>query len=100
MRLVGLVALVLGAGFALLLAACGGSEADEGPPAILLVSTRDGDYAIFGMAADGGGQRRLTENPGDPATPAGLFFRTEPAWSPDAARVAFTSQREGTSTSM
>ena len=75
-------ALVLGS--ALLLAGCGGS--DNSDPDLLIVSTRDGDYAIFSMSASGGGQKRLTDNEVDPSTPQGLLFQIEPAWSPDARR--------------
>ncbi len=61
------------------------------------VSSRDGDYAIFGMAADGSHQRRLTSEKGDPATPRGLLFQVEPAWAPDASKIAFASSRDGRS---
>jgi Tol biopolymer transport system component len=79
---------------AVALAGCGGS-APKGPPALLFVSVRDGDYAIFGADADGGHARRLTEEKGDPSTPSGLFFQVEPAWSPDGTRIAFVSSRDG-----
>src|SRR6266508_2919190 len=75
-------------------AACGGS-APKGPPDLLFVSTKDGDYAIFGADARGKHLRRLTKEKGDPSTPQGLFFETEPAWSPDATRIAFSSRRDG-----
>ena len=62
---------------------------------LLFVSTKDGDYAIFGIDAQGKHERRLTKQKGDPSTPAGLFFQTQPAWSPDATQIAFVSRRDG-----
>jgi TolB protein len=76
------------------LAGCGASKPKE-PPALLFVSTKDGDYAIFGADAQGKHERRLTKEKGDPSTPEGLYFQTEPAWSPDGAQVAFSSRRDG-----
>ena len=71
----------------LLAAGCGGS----GEPGndLLFVSTRDGDYAIYGMDADGGSQGRLTDERGDTSTNAGIEFQVEPAWSPDGMRIVF-----------
>jgi Tol biopolymer transport system component len=85
---------VLCAAVAAIAGGCGGDE--EARPDLLFVSSRDGDYAIFEMNADGGAQRRLTPQQGDGSTPATLFFQVEPAWSPDASRIAFSSRRAGT----
>jgi TolB protein len=49
-------------------------------------SSRDGDFEIYVMAADGSNPRRLTKSPG---------LDARPAWSPDGKRLAFTSNRDG-----
>jgi TolB protein len=80
---------------ALLAAGCGGSSRPKGPPALVFVSVKEGDYAIYGANAAGKHVYALTEHKADPSTPRGLFFQTEPAWSPDGRELAFTSNRDG-----
>lgn len=83
---------------ALGVAACGGSKADPLASEIAFVTSRDGDYAIYGMRGDGSRQVRLTDNPvDDPHSPADVFFQYEPDWSPDGQRIVFTSRRDGKS---
>lgn len=53
---------------------------------IAFASDRDGNFEIYVMDSDGGGQIRLTENPGEDYSPA---------WSPDGTRLAFVSTRDG-----
>jgi hypothetical protein len=53
---------------------------------IAFASDRDGNFEIYVMDADGGGQIRLTENPAEDYSPA---------WSPDGSRLAFVSTRDG-----
>jgi Tol biopolymer transport system component len=79
---------------ALLAASCGGSGGAR--PDMLLVSTRDGDYAIYELDADGSNQHRLTDAESDSDEPAPVFFQIDPTWAPDATRIAFASRR-GTS---
>ena len=82
------------AAVASVLGGCGGDE--QARPDLAFVSTRDGDYAIFEMNADGSAQRRLTPREDTGASsPARLFFQVEPAWSPDASQIAFSSARSG-----
>jgi TolB protein len=88
-------AVVLAALAALLVAGCGGSSRPKGPPALVFVSTKDGDYALFGAEADGSNVRRLTKEKGDPSSSAGLFFQIEPQWAPDGKEIAFVSGRDG-----
>ena len=90
-RLLGAAALVAVLASA---ASCGGSGGAR--PDLLLVSTRDGDYAIFELDADGSGQQRLTDSDADPEGQQPVFFQIDPAWAPDASRIAFASRR-GTS---
>lgn len=79
----------------LVAAGCGGSSGPKGPPTLLFVSVKDGDYAIFGADANGKHAYRLSKEKGDPSTPQGLFFQGEPAWSQNGTRIAFTSNRDG-----
>jgi Tol biopolymer transport system component len=74
-------------------AGCGGASSHQVD--LIGVSTRDGDYAIFGMTATGEDQHRLTDERGDGSTFADLQFQTDPAWSPDGMKIAFASAREG-----
>ena len=80
--------------FVLLVAGCGGGSGSPGD-AMVFVSSQDGDYAIYGMSADGSNQGRLTDERGDLSTLEGVQYQTEPAWSPDGTKIAFASAREG-----
>src|SRR5437867_1910795 len=53
---------------------------------IAFASDRDGNFEIYVMDADGGGQTRLTEDASEDYSPA---------WSPDGRRLAFVSTRDG-----
>lgn len=62
------------------------SALTAGPGKIAFASDRDGNFEVYLMDADGGGQQRLTENPAEDYSPA---------WSPDGKRLAFVSTRDG-----
>ena len=80
--------------FAVLVAAGCGSSTKRSD--LLFVSSRSGPYAIYGMSANGDGQRRLTSDSLPQATgPAGLFFQVDPVWSRDGQLIAFGSDRSG-----
>ena len=53
---------------------------------IAFESSRDGQFEIYKMNSDGGGQTRLTTN---------AASDTEADWSPDGTKIAFTSLRDG-----
>jgi len=74
-------------------AGCGGD--DSGSPDIAFVSSRDGEYAIFTMSADGKGEQRLTPREGEAPEGESVFWQIDPAWSPDATKIAFVSARTG-----
>jgi Tol biopolymer transport system component len=79
---------------AVFLAGCGGGDSNRAD--LAFVSSRDGDYAIFVMSADGKGERRLTDAERPASNDAeSVFFQIDPAWSPDASKIAFASARNG-----
>jgi Tol biopolymer transport system component len=78
----------------LLLVACGGGGGEPRPD-LVFVSTRDGDYALYAMDADGRRQKRLSAEQDDLSTAAAVFFQLEPAFSPDGRRIAYSSRRAG-----
>ena len=47
------------------------------------------------MSADGKGEHRLTPREGEAPEGESVFFQIDPAWSPDATKIAFASARTG-----
>ena len=61
---------------------------DASTSRIAFASTRDGNYEIYVMNADGSATTRLTNN---------SARDDDPSWSPDGRRIAFRSTRDGNS---
>ena len=76
-------------------AGCGGGGSKD--PDIAFISSRSGYYAIYVMSAEGNGERQLTEREGSgsPTEGESVFWQIDPAWSPDATKIAFASARTG-----
>jgi Tol biopolymer transport system component len=53
---------------------------------IAFVSTREGNYDIYVMQADGTGVRRLTDH---------AAIEHDPSWAPDGRSIIFTGERDG-----
>jgi Tol biopolymer transport system component len=65
-----------------MLAGCAGKKQGT----VVFHSNRDGNFDLYVMADDGGGQRRLTDSP---------TYEVSPVWSPDGSRIAYSSNEDG-----
>ena len=63
-----------------------GARASGAAGTVAFVGDRDGDPEIFTVTPEGTGLQQITAN---------TAWDTDPAWSPDAAKIAFSSTRDG-----